>query len=63
MLHATGGGFSTYLHVACLFWAVCLPGLWSLLFVSFSLPFLGAFFLSSLARFLVGFLFGEAKML
>jgi hypothetical protein len=34
MLQATGGG-----------WAVCLPGLWSLPFVSSSLPFLGAFFL------------------
>jgi hypothetical protein len=31
--------------VAHLFWAVCLPRLWSFPFVSFPLPFLGAFFL------------------
>ncbi len=30
--------------MARLFWAVCLPGLWSLPVVSFSLPCLGAFF-------------------
>ncbi len=49
MLHATGGGFSIYcflfLHVAHLFWVVCLPELWSFPFVFFYIPFLGAFFL------------------
>jgi len=34
-----------FLLVAHLFWAVCLPELWSLPLVSFSLPFLGAVFL------------------
>ncbi len=49
MLHASGGDFHTwwfpYLPVASMVWAVCLPELWSLPLVSFSLPFLGAFFL------------------
>ncbi len=34
-----------YLLVAHLYWAVCLPGLWSLPLFFFSLPFLCAFFL------------------
>jgi fatty acid desaturase len=37
--------------LACLCWAVYLPGLWSLALVSLSLPFLSAFFLLSLAGF------------
>jgi len=45
MLQATGGGFGTswfpYLLLACLFWAVCLPGLGPCPFVCFSLPFFG----------------------
>jgi len=49
MLHATSGGFGTqwfpFLSLPRLFGVFCLPGLWSLHFVSFSLPFLGAFFL------------------
>ncbi len=55
LLHATREGFgsqwSPFLLVAHLCWAVCLPGLWSLPLVSFSLPLLGAFFLQSLAGF------------
>jgi len=53
MLHATvevwilSGSLTT-----CLFLVVWLPGLWSLPFVSFSLPFFGAFFSWSLARFI-----------
>ncbi len=39
------------LLVGCLFWALCLPRLWSLPLVPFSLPFLDAFFLCSLAGF------------
>ncbi len=42
-----------YLLVARLFWAVCLPGLWPLSQVSFSLPCLGAFFLLFLTLFWV----------
>ncbi len=50
MLHVTYGGFSTYgsitsLQLASLGLLFCLLQLWSLLFVYFSLPFLGAFFL------------------
>ncbi len=55
MLHVNGGGFSTYGSITSLwftFWGLfCMPQLWSLPFVSFSLPFLGVFFLQSLARF------------
>ncbi len=47
LLHVIGGGFSSqwfpFLLVACLCWAVCLPGLCSRSLVSFSLPF--SFFL------------------
>jgi hypothetical protein len=37
--------------VAGLFWAIFLPGLWSLPFVSFSLPFLGCFLFMKFGRF------------
>ncbi len=43
--------WSPFLLVAHVFWPVCLPGLWSLPLVAFPLPFLGAFFLQSLAGF------------
>ncbi len=46
MFHGIGGRYDSQwcpVLVACLFWAVCLPGLWSLSLVSFSLPFIGCF--------------------
>jgi hypothetical protein len=48
VLHVIGGGFNIYGSFTFVWFAslglFCLPRLWSLLFVSFSLAFLGAFF-------------------
>ncbi len=54
MLHTIGGGFNSswfpFLLVGCLFWAVCLPRLWYKPLMSFSLPFLGAFYFRKFGR-------------